>query len=436
MTSVVRGMAWIAVFIGVAVAPLVFALVGTSQPGQGFWTDFSVALGFVGLALMGIEFALVARVRQIAEPFGTDAVIDFHRYIGTTGLVFVLVHVALSADWSQANPFTPGDTPAVVLVGGASVAALLLLMLTSLWRRRLRLSYEVWQVVHLVLAVVAVTAAVAHILLVDYYVDTVWKRALWVVMTAAFLWVLVWVRVVRPLRLRRRPWVIHEVVAERDRTSVVTLRPQGHDGMAFAPGQFAWITIGRSPFLITSHPFSFSSSAERPGEVSMAIKAIGDFTSGVARARPGTVVHLDGPHGVFSIDHSEGAGYGLVAGGVGIAPALSMVETLADRSDARPVVLFVGSRDQDSMILRERIEALRERLDLHVVHVLEYPPPGWAGESCYLDAEIIARHLPDGFRRFQYFACGPVPMLKAVEESLVALGVPADRVHTERFDWV
>lgn len=61
MTSVVRGMVWIAIFIGVCLAPLVFALVGASQPGQGFWTDFSVALGFVGLALMGIEFALVAR---------------------------------------------------------------------------------------------------------------------------------------------------------------------------------------------------------------------------------------------------------------------------------------------------------------------------------------------------------------------------------------
>ena len=436
MTSVVRGMAWIAIFVGVCVAPLVFAVVGASQPGQGFWTDFSVALGFVGLALMGIEFALVARVRTIAEPFGTDAVIDFHRYIGTTGLVFVLVHVALSADWSQANPFTPSDTPALVVVGGVAVGALLLLMVTSLWRRRLRLSYEVWQVLHSVLAVVAVVGAVGHVLLVDHYVDTAWKRALWVVMTAAFVWVLVWVRVVRPLRLRRRPWVVHEVVAERDRTTSITFRPQGHDGMRFAPGQFAWISLGRSPFLITSHPFSFSSSAEQTGEVSMAIKAVGDFTASVADARPGTVVHLDGPHGVFCIDQYEGAGYGLVAGGVGIAPALSMVETLADRGDARPVVLFVGSRDQDSIILRERIETLRERLDLHVVYVLEDPPPGWEGETGYLDAEIIARHLPAGFRRFQYFACGPVPMLEAVEEALVGLGVPADRVHTERFDWV
>jgi predicted ferric reductase len=41
------------------------------------------------------------------------------------------------------------------------------------WRRLLRLSYELWQVVHAVLAVIAVVAALVHVLLANYYVDTV-----------------------------------------------------------------------------------------------------------------------------------------------------------------------------------------------------------------------------------------------------------------------
>lgn len=436
MTSVVRGIAWLGVFVGICVAPLVFALMSTHRPGQGFWTDFSVALGFVGLALMGIEFALVARVRAVAEPFGTDAVIDFHRQIGYTGLAFILIHVALSADWSQANPFTPSDTPALVWVGGIAAAALVLLVATSVWRRRLRLSYEVWQVLHTVLAFVAVVAALVHVLLVDYYVDSLWKQVLWSVMTVVFLWLLAWVRVLRPLRLRRRPWTVAAVTPERDRTTVLTLRPEGHDGLRFEPGQFAWITVGRSPFSVTSHPFSFCSSAEDPGGVEVAIKAAGDFTSSVATVEPGTRVYVDGPHGVFSIDQYEGAGFCLIAGGVGIAPALSMLETLADRGDVRPVVLFAGNREWDSVTLRERVDRLTPALNLAVVHVLEQPPPDWTGETGYLDADILARHLPPGFRRFQYFACGPTPMLAAVESALVSIGTPADRIHTERFDWV
>src|SRR5437764_6866558 len=68
MRAVVRGIAWLGILIGICVAPLAFALMSTNRPGQGFWTDFSVALGFVGLALMGMDLALVARVKAIAEP--------------------------------------------------------------------------------------------------------------------------------------------------------------------------------------------------------------------------------------------------------------------------------------------------------------------------------------------------------------------------------
>jgi predicted ferric reductase len=436
VTSVVRGIAWVGILIGICVAPLVFALVSTDRAGQGYWTDFSVALGFVGLALMGIEFALVARIKAVATPFGMDALIDFHRQIGYVGLAFVLAHVALSAEWKQAKSFTPAETPSRVWFGAIAAGALVLLVGTSIWRRRLRLSYEIWQVLHAVLAVIAVVAALVHVLLVNYYVDSIWKQVLWSLMTAAFIWLLVWVRLLRPLGIRRRPWTIERITPERDRTTVLTLRPAGHDGLRFEPGQFAWITVGRSPFSVTSHPFSFCSSAEANGSVEVAIKAAGDFSSGVATAKPGTEVYVDGPHGVFSIDQYEGAGFCMIAGGVGIAPALSMLETLADRGDVRPVVLFAGNRNWDSIIFRDRVDALTTRINVKVVHALEEPPPDWAGETGYLNADILTRHIPAGFRRFQFFACGPNPMLDAVEAALVEIGAPADRIHTERFDWV
>lgn len=436
MRAVVRGIAWLGILIGICVAPLAFALMSTNRPGQGFWTDFSVALGFVGLALMGIEFALVARVKAVAEPFGTDALVDFHRQIGYAGLAFVLIHVALSAELRKVKSFTPAETPSRVWFGAVAAAALVVLVATSVWRRQMRLSYEMWQILHAVLAVIAVVAALVHVLLVNYYVDTVWKQVLWSLMTAAFIWLLVWVRLLRPLQLRRRPWTVERIRPERDRTTVLTLRPAGHDGLRFEPGQFAWITVGRSPFSVTSHPFSLCSSAETTGSVEVAIKAAGDFSSSVATVNPGTEVYVDGPHGVFSIDQYEGAGFCLIAGGVGIAPALSMLETLADRCDVRPVVLFAGNRKWDSIIFRDRIDELTARLNLKVVHVLEEPPPDWTAETGYLDADILTRHLPVGYQRFQFFACGPNPMLDAVETALVQIGTPADRIHTERFDWV
>jgi predicted ferric reductase len=121
----------------------------------------------------------------------------------------------------------------------------------------------------------------------------------------------------------------------------------------------------------------------------------------VAELKPGTPVYVDGPHGVFSIDQDEGPGFGLIAGGVGIAGLISMLRTMADRHDARPAVLFYANRDWDGVAFREEVERLKDRLNLTVVHVLEHPPEIWAGETGYVAAEVLARHLPRGYRRFR-----------------------------------
>jgi predicted ferric reductase len=82
MTLAARAVVWVLAYLGVVVSPLVFAVIGAGQPDHGFWTNFSVALGFTGLAMMGLEFALVARFRVVAAPFGQDALLQFHRQIG------------------------------------------------------------------------------------------------------------------------------------------------------------------------------------------------------------------------------------------------------------------------------------------------------------------------------------------------------------------
>jgi predicted ferric reductase len=71
-----------------------------------------------------------------------------------------------------------------------------------------------------------------------------------------------------------------------------------------------------------------------------------------------------------------------------------------------------------------------------VVYVLEDPPPGWTGERGLIDEAVIRRHLPPHHRRFQYFVCGPPPLMDSMERVLPSLEVPAGRIHAERFDMV
>src|SRR5262249_35443556 len=122
-----------------------------------------------------------------------------------------------------------------------STYSLIAIVVMALWRKQLRLRYETWHVSHLVLAVVAVAAGTLHMIGWAFYLGDPWKRALWIGLTLLSLALLVYVRIVRPLFELRRPYVVTEVRKERGDTWTLVMRPEGHKGFRFRPGQFAWL---------------------------------------------------------------------------------------------------------------------------------------------------------------------------------------------------
>ncbi|HYN93855.1 MAG TPA: hypothetical protein VES42_08395, partial [Pilimelia sp.] len=75
-----QAVAWTALHGLLAIAPL--ALCSTAvRPGRGFLVDLSVALGFLALSVLGLQFALAARFSRATAPFGIDAVLRYHRQI-------------------------------------------------------------------------------------------------------------------------------------------------------------------------------------------------------------------------------------------------------------------------------------------------------------------------------------------------------------------
>jgi predicted ferric reductase len=234
----------------------------------------------------------------------------------------------------------------------------------------------------------------------------------------------------------RRPYRIFEVRKERGDTSTLVMQPDGHPGFRFGPGQFAWLTVWGTPFKITAHPFSFSSSAAvTDGSVEMTIRNLGDFTSKINKVLVGKRVYLDGPYGAFTIGHPADM-HVLIAGGIGITPMMSMIRTLADRRDTRPVILLYGNEDWESITFREELEELKARLDLTVIHVLTNPSDDWTGERGFITAEVFKRHLPQPYAGHQYFICGPNVMMDAIEKALGELHVPLSKYHSERYSFV
>jgi predicted ferric reductase len=290
------------------------------------------------------------------------------------------------------------------------------------------------------MSVAAMALALWHVFAAGHYLDAPWKRALLLSYAATWVGLVVHVRLVRPWRLSRRPWRVDAVRPEHGRVTTLVLAPVAGQRLRFAPGQFVWLTLRNSPWALREHPFSIASSATRDDRIELTIKELGDFTRTIREVQPGEKAWLDGPYGSFSIDyHAHARGFAFVAGGIGIAPVMSMLRTLADRGDRRPLLLIYGNRVWERTAFREELEALRQRLDLRLVHTLIEPPEGWTGDSGPMTPDLLARHVGGAnhpCEGWEYFVCGPTAMTQAVESALAELGVDPRRVHSELFEWV
>lgn len=437
---------WLALYVAAVALPLFALLPGAGAFGSGFLWDFTMALGYAGLAMLGVQFALTARFRRATAPFGIDLVYYFHRYLAVCALLIVLAHYTLLRTTNPAvlGSADPREAAAYMTAGRVALVLFVLVVASALLRRALGLGYDGWRRAHALLATTAFALALWHLLGAGRYLDAAWKQMVWLAYGVFWLALIAYVRVWRPWRLARRPWRVREVRLERGRVWTLVLEPPSGVTLRFAPGQFAWLTLGASPFAMREHPFSIASSAARPGDIELSIKELGDFTATIKDVRRGATAWLDAPYGTFGIDQRPDApGYVFVAGGIGIAPVLSMLRTLADRAAqneaARPLWLFYGNRVWERVAFREELEQLRARLPLRVVHVLLEPPPQWQGASGFISKAVLQRHLPEDENeraRLEYFLCGPNPMTRLVERGLAELNVPGARVHSEIFNWV
>ena len=288
---------------------------------------------------------------------------------------------------------------------------------------------------HDILALIIAVAALIHLTRVDHYMSAPAMRIAWLFEVVIWVGVTVYVRLLKPLDMQRHPYSVEEIITETPDTWTMVLKPQGHAGMHFEAGQVAWLNINSSPFTLHRNPFSFAGSARREGELRFSIKDAGDFTSAIGKLKGGETVYVDGPYGSFSLaDPQTKAGLVLIAGGIGIAPVMSILYTLADEKDQRPIYFFYGNRNENEIAFLKELEALQNRLNLSVTHVLEKPSTIVKSESGFITRALLERELPANRAELHYFICGPLPMIAAMEKNLRALKVPRSQVTYEKYE--
>jgi ferredoxin-NADP reductase len=157
-----------------------------------------------------------------------------------------------------------------------------------------------------------------------------------------------------------------------------------------------------------------------------------------ANINEGDILDVKAPAGNFHLDVNQTRPVVLIGGGVGITPVLSMLNAIVASRTARETWFFLGVRDRDDHPMKEHLETIaRENPNVHLHVVYSHPREGIDQpgvdyhHSGFLGAALFRKLLPSN--NYQWYYCGPPPMMDVLERDLKAWGVPDEHVHYEKF---
>lgn len=430
--------AWLVLYFLLCLLPMGLALVFERPPVRTFFVELGVMFGLLGLGVLAMQLVISGRHPWFAAGVGQDNLLQFHRQMGIFGWLLILAHplTVLIAEPEFLHYLHPGDEPLRAITLSALLMASTLLIITSVWRVGCKLQYEWWRALHGLLALFVVSAGFGHALMVNNYTAGWPVQVALVVMVGAALLLLIDSRLLRPWRLKGKPWTVSKAEnIDGDATRLV-LQADSHQGLKFQPGQYAWITLGDSPFSLQQHPFSINSQDDNPGCLEFTVKHAGDFTRSLSDVKAGSRAWVEGPYGVFTLDPANKRDTVIIAGGVGVTPIISMLRSCVAEQSTKKLLLLYANIDKASILFADELAELSTQLNLKVVHVLKEPPEDWQGEQGLIDDELLKQYLDKSNSTTDYYVCGPPPLMNVVETVLRARNVPLQYIYSERFNLV
>jgi predicted ferric reductase len=399
-------------------------------------TDVGEVLGLTAGYGVVVLVALMSRLPPLERGIGTDRLARWHTIGGrivistvSGHVVFIIWGFAVTAHESVTRETITLETtfPDILM---ATVAWFLLLMVAAISIRaaRRRVAYETWYYAHLY-TYLAIALAFSHQFANGgAFAESFQSRVAWSAMYAVIGALLLWYRVITPLRRSaRHQFTVQAVRPEAPGIVSVLISGREFDHLRAEPGQFfRWRFLTRELWW-QSHPYSLSAMPQ-PDLMRITVKARGDHSGSLANLRPGTRIVAEGPYGAFT-PSLTGRRVLFIAGGVGITPIRAMFAALPKRMSGGITLLYRASHPRDVVFSRELNAIASDRqAAMHYLigsrEELGYDP---------LDADHLQRTVP-GLHRYEAYVCGPTGMTQAVVNALVAAGVPRRRIHHESFD--
>jgi ring-1,2-phenylacetyl-CoA epoxidase subunit PaaE len=211
----------------------------------------------------------------------------------------------------------------------------------------------------------------------------------------------------------------------------------------FEPGQFLTLraTVNgqdvRRNYSISSPRSQFL----KQGELEVGIRPVegGLFSNWAAtQLKAGDTVQVMPPEGRFTIQKPRALHRVGFAAGSGITPILSMAATTLEEQPESKFTLIYGNRRMSSVMFNEALQDLKDRFPSRftMIHILSQQAQEVDLLQGRIDADkvkAIVNALLPAKSMDEVFICGPEAMIEATEKALIDCGVPANRVHSERF---
>ena len=207
----------------------------------------------------------------------------------------------------------------------------------------------------------------------------------------------------------------------------------------FKAGQYIDLTLAGpepGPSNRLTHTFSIASSPSDEDLVVTTRMRNTVFKQAISILPIGSRARIEGPMGSFSLHKNTARPAVFLAGGIGIAPFLSMLTYAAEERLRHPIVLFYANRYlEDAAFIDELWKLERANPRFRFVPTLTRMANdngGWKGKTGHITSEMLLTHL-GVLRGPIYYIAGPPTMVAAVRRTLSEVSVDEDDIRTEEF---
>ncbi len=381
----------------------------------------------LGTVLLSTTIVLSARARIVENATGgLDRTYRLHHWLGGIAFALLALHPSLLAwryaqvSWRRAAHLWLPSTSDRALTAGQ----------IALWTMSAAMAVTVFvHVRHQVLVWLqrllgaAFLPAAYHVFGIGGDVDTNRPLRLYLaVVTAAGGAALLYHSVLGRWLVRHHHYRVSDIRALPGGIDDVRLEPTGPP-MSFVPGQFGFLRFRDQDIGREAHPFSIA-SPPCGSELRFVVKELGDYTRQLLHdVRPGADAVIEGPYGRFSHRFVRGRDQVWIAGGIGIAPFLSMAGALP--GSGYRAELYYCYPDEDQAPFRDELSELDATIaELTVREICDR-------RDGFLSATTIAANGPLENREF--LLCGPPTMMHTLRDQLSDAGVSANHIHFEEF---